>query len=151
MPRQCIIDLSSSLIHNSLFLSLFSFSLLFTFLDCSPPLFSRLPRYSTSHYIGPLVCWSVSSPRRAVCQFHFTFSAFMRYLSSLLLPKFPSDLFNHCTCPPASDWGSRLSGLISFHSPSSLTSVFLDHLFPTPFQLTTMHYHLKFFHDKRIK
>ena len=86
----------SSLIHNSLFLSLFSFSLLFTFLDCSPPLFSRLPRYSTSHYVGPLDCWSVSSPRRAVCQFHFTFSAFMHYFSSPLLPKFPSDLFNPC-------------------------------------------------------
>ena len=33
----------------------------------------------------------------------FTFSAFLRVLNSLLLPKCPSDLLHHCPCPPARD------------------------------------------------
>ena len=34
---------------------------------------------------------------------HFTFSAFLSVLSSLLLPKCPSALLQHCPCPPARD------------------------------------------------
>ena len=37
---------------------------------------------------------------------------FLSFLSSLLLPKCPSDLY-HCCCPPVCDWGSRISRLVS--------------------------------------
>ena len=42
----------------------------------------------------------------------FIFLAFLSFLSLLLLPKCFSDLFLHCSCPPARDQGSRVSGLV---------------------------------------
>ena len=42
-------------------------------------------------------------------------------LRLLLLPGCPSDLLQHCTCPPAHDWGSRVSGLDYFHEVFDLT------------------------------
>ena len=45
-----------------------------------------------------------------------TCSAFLSFLSLQLLPKCSSDLLLHCTCPPARDWGSRVSGLVSSQS-----------------------------------
>ena len=41
-----------------------------------------------------------------------TFSAFLSFLSIPLPPRSPSDLPQHCSCPPAHDWGSRVSGLV---------------------------------------
>ena len=41
----------------------------------------------------------------------FTFSAFLSFFNSPLLPKCPGDLY-HCPCPPTRDWGSRVSGLV---------------------------------------
>ena len=41
-------------------------------------------------------------------------SAFLSFLSPLLLPKCSGDLLQHCSCPPERDWGSRLSGLVFF-------------------------------------
>ena len=59
------------------------------------------------------------SVRRSVGPSHFTFFGFLRFLASLLLPKWWSDL-NYGPCPPARDWGSRVSGLVSyFHSWTS--------------------------------
>ena len=40
-----------------------------------------------------------------------TFSAFLIFLCSQLLPKCLAELY-HCSCPPARDWGSRVSGLV---------------------------------------
>ena len=42
---------------------------------------------------------------------HFTYSALMGVLALLLLPKSSTDL-NYGPCPPARDWGSRVSGLV---------------------------------------
>ena len=53
----------------------------------------------------------------------FTFSAFLSVLSSLLLPKCPSDLLYHCPCPPARDQGSRVSGLVWLDGTSVEQSV----------------------------
>ena len=36
---------------------------------------------------------------------------FLRFLAPLLLPKWSDDL-NYSPCPPARDWGSRVSGLV---------------------------------------
>ena len=47
---------------------------------------------------------------------HFTFFGFLRFLASLLLPKWWSDL-NYGPCPPARDWGSRVSGLVFNRMP----------------------------------
>ena len=41
-----------------------------------------------------------------------TFLEFLSVLSSLLLPKRPSDLLNHCPCQPTRKWGSRVYGLV---------------------------------------
>ena len=57
--------------------------------------------------VGPSVRWSVGP---SVHLSHITFFGFLRFLASLLLPKW-SDL-NFGPCPPARDWGSRVSGLV---------------------------------------
>ena len=60
-------------------------------------LFSRVPCDSTLCFVGsyvyPSVCLSVRPS-------HFTFFGFLRFLSSLLLPKWSSDL-KYSSCPPA--------------------------------------------------
>ena len=43
------------------------------------------------------------------------FQRFLSFLSLLLLSKCSNDLLQHCPCPPARDWGSRVSGLVFFH------------------------------------
>ena len=55
---------------------------------------------------------------------HFTFSALMGVLALLLLPKCSTDL-NYGPCPPARDWGSRVSGLVQSVRPSIGPSVTL--------------------------
>ena len=57
------------------------------------------PALSVGRSVGRSVGWSVG---RSVGP-HFTFSAFLSVLSSLLLPKCSSDLLHHCPCPPARD------------------------------------------------
>ena len=42
----------------------------------------------------------------------YTFLVFLSFFSLLLLPKCSSDLLQHWSCPTASDWGSRVSGLV---------------------------------------
>ena len=42
----------------------------------------------------------------------YTFSAFLSLLSLLLLPKCSSDLLRHCSCPPARNWGSRVTSVV---------------------------------------
>ena len=59
--------------------------------------------------VGRLVSWSVG---RLVGPL-FTFSAFLSFLSLPLLPKCSCDLLQHCSCPPARDWGGRVSGLVN--------------------------------------
>ena len=59
---------------------------------------------STPSYVGPLVGWSVGPL--------FTFLAFLSFLSIWLLPIFSSDLLQHCSCPPAHDCSSCVSGLV---------------------------------------
>ena len=44
----------------------------------------------------------------------FTFSAFLYFLSLLLLPKCTRDLLQQCPCLPARDLRSRVSGLVFF-------------------------------------
>ena len=61
-------------------------------------------RDSTPRFVGPSV-------RRSVGPSHFTFSAFMGFLAIPLLPKYSTDL-KYGPCPPARDWGSRVSGLV---------------------------------------
>ena len=80
--------------------------------DLAPknPLFSRVLRDSTPRFVSPSVG---SSVRRSVGPSHFTFSALMGVLALLLLPKCSIDL-NYGPCPPARDWGSRVSGLVLF-------------------------------------
>ena len=55
---------------------------------------------STSHFVGLSV-----SPS------HSTFSAFMGFLADPLLSKCSTDL-KQGPCPPARNWGSRVSGLV---------------------------------------
>ena len=65
----------------------------------SSPRFVRLT-------VGRTVGWSVDrSP--------FYFLAFSSVLSSLLLPKCFSERLHHRPCPPARDFGNRVSGLVS--------------------------------------
>ena len=54
---------------------------------------------------------SALSVRPLVRLSHFTFSAFKVFLAIPLLPKCSTDLKNG-PCPPARDWGSRVSGLV---------------------------------------
>ena len=64
---------------------------------------SRVLRDSTPSFVG-------LSVRPSVRPSNFTFSALMGFLALLLLPKCSADL-NYGPCPPARDWGSRVSGL----------------------------------------
>ena len=65
---------------------------------------------SVRRSVGPSVRLSVGP---SVGPSHFTFSALMGVLALLLLPKCSTDL-NYGPCPPARDWGSRVSGLVYF-------------------------------------
>ena len=69
---------------------------------------SRVLRDSTSRYVGRSVGRSVG---RLVGPL-FTFSAFLSFLSIRLLPRCPSDFLQHCSCPPARDYGGRVSSLV---------------------------------------
>ena len=66
--------------------------------------FCRVLRDSTPRYVGPSFGWSVGPL--------FTFSAFLSSLSIRLLPRCPSDLLQHYSCPPTRDLGSHVSGLV---------------------------------------
>ena len=72
--------------------------------------FSRVLRDSTPRFVGPSVSPSVHPS-------HFTFSAFFSFLALLLLPKCSGDL-KYGPCPPARDWGSRVSGLVFITAPA---------------------------------
>ena len=68
--------------------------------------------YATLHpalSVRPSVRRSAVGP--SVGPSHFTFSAFMGFLAIPLLPKYSTDL-KYGPCPPARDWGSRVSGLV---------------------------------------
>ena len=60
----------------------------------------------TPRFVGPSIGPSV---HLSVC--HTTFSALMGFLALLLLPKCSADP-NYGPCPPARDWGSRVSDLV---------------------------------------
>ena len=80
---------------------------------CVMQFYSVHPALSVRPSIGRLIGWLVSwSP--------LNFLAFLSFLSSLLLPKCPSDLFSHCSCPFACNWGSRVSGLVLSHAHVSM-------------------------------
>ena len=86
---------------------------------------SRMARDSTPRFVGPSIRPSVHSSVRLpvhpyVRPSHFTFLALMGVLALLLLLKCSIDL-NYGPCPPARDWGSRVSGLVrsSFYLPAS--------------------------------
>ena len=51
------------------------------------------------------------------------FTASLNFLNSLPQPKRPCDLFYHCPCPPAHDWGSRVYGLVLMKEESVLPLV----------------------------
>ena len=76
--------------NNSMLLS--RFVILPRQLTMSAPLEIFLVAFTRLHPVGLLVCWS-----------HFTFF--------MLLPKCSGGL-KYSPCPPARDWGSRVSGLI---------------------------------------
>ena len=67
------------------------------------------------------------SVRRSVRPSHFTFFGFLRSMASLLLPKWSSDL-KYGPCPPARDWGSRVSGLVLSYSYSVIYFFEFAHL-----------------------
>ena len=46
---------------------------------------------------------------------------FLSILSTPLLPRCPSDPLQHCSCPPALDQGSRVSGLVNSFAIFDLT------------------------------
>ena len=67
-----------------------------------------------------VACYATLHPalsvRLSVGPSHFTFFGFLQSMASLLLPKWSSDR-KYSPCPPARDWGSRVSGLvISWHT-----------------------------------
>ena len=90
-------------------------------------IFSRVLRDSTPRFVGPSVRWSVRpSVRRSVgpsvgpsVRHTLLFFGFLRFLALLLLPKWSGDL-NYGPCPPARDWGSRVSGLVLLQMKSIL-------------------------------
>ena len=55
---------------------------------------------------------------------HFTFFGFVRSLASLLLPEWSSDL-KYSPCPPARDWGIRVSGPVYICSCLHIVSMCL--------------------------
>ena len=71
--------------------------------------------YATLHpalSVGQSVCWSVG---RSVTFYFFYFFYEFYFWTSLLLPKWSGDL-KYGPCPPARDFGSRVSGLVFFQS-----------------------------------
>ena len=50
----------------------------------------------------------------------FTFSVFLSFLSVRLLPRCPGDLLQHCSYPPACNWGSCVSSLVKISPPVEL-------------------------------
>ena len=68
--------------------------------------FSRVLRDSTPRFVGPSVR-------------HTSFSGFLRFMASPLMPKWSSDL-KYGPCPPARDWGSRVSGLVKYRYATSI-------------------------------
>ena len=70
-------------------------------------IFSRALRDSTPRFVRPSVGRSVC--RSVKLYFFYDFY----FLSIQLLPKWSSDL-KYGPCPPARDWGSRVSGLVCF-------------------------------------
>ena len=80
--------------------------------------------------VGRLVGWSVG---RLVGRSHFTFFYDFISLTSLLLPKWSGDL-KYGPCPPARDFGSRVSGLV--HQ----TRAFF-HLLLCAFKSVTLEFH----------
>ena len=59
---------------------------------------------------------------------HTTFLALMGFLTLLLLPKCSVDL-NYGPCPPARDWGSRVSGLVFCQFPMLFNGDLIFHHF----------------------
>ena len=73
---------------------------------CYACIFSRL--HATLHpalSVGQLLGWYVGHTLLFYVSYH---------MMSLLLPKWSSDL-KYCPCPPARDWGSRVSGLVTHY------------------------------------
>ena len=90
------------------------------------------------------VRWSVHpSVGPSVGPSHFTFSALMGFFALLLLPKCSIDL-NYGPCPPARDWGSRVSGLVlvlfCLSKKYSILSM-SNHIIPDRVELKTAFYH----------
>ena len=87
-----------------------------------------LGQYKGKHYFL-VACYATLHPALSVCllSIHpsvrpsvypsYYFFKFLRSLASLLLPKWSSDL-KYCPCPPARDWGSRVSGLVDIRCSS---------------------------------
>ena len=86
------------------------------FLPGTPPPPFLVACYATLHpalSVRPSVRRSVRPlVRPSVGPSHFTFSASMGFLAIPLLPKCSTDL-KYGPCPPARDWGSRVSGLVT--------------------------------------
>ena len=72
------------------------------------PLFCPSVGWSVGRSVGRLVGWSVGWSVGPL----FTFLAFLSFLSLRLLPRCPSDLLQHYSCPPTRDLGSRVFGLV---------------------------------------
>ena len=86
------------------------------------------PSNVLSMFFSLVACYATLHPalsvrrsvRRSVRPPHFTFFGFLRFLALLLLPKW-SGLLNYSPCPPARDWGSRISGLVIVWSKNVLS------------------------------
>ena len=76
-------------------------------------IFSRVLRDSIPRYVGSLVGWLVSQSVGWLVLF-LLFGG-LSFLSIRLLSICPGDVLQHCSCQPARDWGSRVSGLVSFY------------------------------------
>ena len=74
--------------------------------------FSRVLRKSTPRFVGWSVCQSVGRSVGWSVTFYFFYEFYFR--TSLLLLKWSGDL-KYGPCPPARDFGSRVSGLVFFH------------------------------------
>ena len=68
---------------------------------------SRVLRDSKPRYASPSVRRSVGQSVGSL----YTVLAFLGFFSIWLLPRCPSNPLQHCSCPPARDYGSRVSGL----------------------------------------
>ena len=69
--------------------------------------FSRVLCDSTPRFVRRLVGWSVGWSVGHTLLFFYVFYS----LTILLLPKYSGEL-KYGPCPPARDWGSRVSGLV---------------------------------------